>query len=185
MDDEKIIQLYFNRNDRAIDETAIKYGGTMYSVSYNILKSELDAEECVNDAYLGIWKAIPPTVPASLHSFACRITRNKSLDRYRAKIAKKRVQSDTVSLEEIADCLPSESSVSDELENERLTDILNEWLRSEAKTNRYIFIRRYWYMDSPEVISKHTGLSTSAVYARIDRMKKRLYRFLMEREVLI
>ena len=185
MEDDKIIKLYFCRSDRAIDETARKYGGAMYSVSYNILKSTPDAEECVNDAYLGIWKSIPPTVPTSLYSFVCRVTRNKALDRYRALSAEKRARDGEVSLEEIADCLPSDSTVESELESQRLTELFNEWLKSQSKTNRYIFIRRYWYMDPPEDIAKNSGLSVSAVYSRIDRMKKRLYVFLKQREVLI
>lgn len=185
MEDEKIIQLYFNRSDRAIDETAIKYGHAMYSVSYNILKNSQDAEECVNDAYLGIWKAIPPTVPTSLYSFVCRITRNKSLDRYRAKLAEKRQNGGEVSLEEVADCLSCDRTLDSELEERRLSELLNQWLATQSRTNRYVFVRRYWYMDSPEDIAKSAGLSVSAVYARIDRMKKRLYLFLNEREVFI
>lgn len=185
MEDEKIITLYFNRSDRAVDETAAKYGHAMYTVSYNILKNDQDAEECVNDAYLGIWKAIPPTVPTSLGAFACRITRNKALDRYRAKTAEKRHAEGEVSFEEIADCLPAESTLSEELEAKRLSSLLNDWLASQNRTNRYVFVRRYWYMDSPEDIAQRAGLSVSAVYARIDRMKKRLYVFLKEREVLI
>lgn len=185
MDDEKIIDLYLQRSDRAIDETAIKYGGVMYSVSYNILKNDSDAEECVNDAYLGIWKSIPPTIPASLHSFVCRVTRNKALDRYRALTAGKRAVGELCRLEEIADTLPSDITVESEIESRRITEALNQWLSSESKTNRYIFIRRYWFMDSPEDIAKNSGMSVSAVYSRIDRMKKRLYVFLREREVLI
>ena len=185
MDDKVIVDLYLNRSDRAVDETALKYGHVMYSISYNILKNDQDAEECVNDAYLGVWKSIPPSVPGSLGAFVCRIARNKALDRYRAKTADKRRAEGMVSLEEIADCLPSDSSLSDELENEGLTELLNEWLAGESKTNRYLFIRRYWYMDAPEDISKRSGLSVSAIYSRIDRMKKRLYAFLRSRGVLI
>ena len=185
MDDERIIQLFFDRNDLALEETAKKYGKSMYSVSYNILKNHLDAEECVNDAYVGTWNSIPPTVPTSLCSFVCRITRNRSLDRYRARTAQKRHAEGTVSLEEVADCLPSESRVDSELEGERISRIFDLWLYRQSSTNRYIFIRRYWYMDSPEDIAASARISVSAVYARIDRMKKRLYVFLKERNVLI
>lgn len=185
MDDKSIIDLYFDRDDRAIGETAEKYGKTMHSVSYNILKNDLDAEECVNDAYLGTWNSIPPTVPASLCAFVCRITRNRSLDRYRAKTAEKRRASGAVSLEEIADILPDDKSVNSQLECERISRLFDRWLKEQSRVNRYIFIRRYWYMDAPEVIARNAGLSLSAVYARIDRMKKRLYLFLTENEVLI
>ena len=174
MEDEKIIQLYFNRSDRAIDETAMKYGHAMYSVSYNILKNSQDAEECVNDAYLGIWKAIPPTVPTSLYSFVCRITRNKSLDRYRAKLAEKRQNGGEVSLEEVADCLPSERTLDSELDARRLSELFNQWLATQSRTNRYIFVRRYWYMNSVKEISSALRIGESKTKSMLMRTREKL-----------
>lgn len=185
MDDERIIELYWQRNESALTETARKYGSAMYSVSFNILKNRWDAEECVNDAYIGTWKAIPPTRPVSLYAFVCRIVRNRSINRYKALLAKKRYSGENLPFEDLAESLAAEGSMSDELEEKELADILGEWLSRQRKLNRYIFIRRFWFADPAEVIAKKAKLSKSAVYSRIDRMKKDLLAFLTERGVLL
>lgn len=185
LDDNRIIELFFQRSETAISSLAEKYGGTMYSISYNILKSSEDAEECVNDAYLGAWNAIPPARPSPLLAFVCRIVRNISLTRYKFKKASKRDNSGDVSFEQIADCIPADSSVDGAIETAELTRILDSWLSTLKPENRYIFMRRFWYMDTVFDIAKSMNISEASVYQRIDRMKKKLYIYLKERGVFI
>ena len=104
MDDEKIIELFFVRSEQAIKELDRKYGRKCHAVSYNILNNHQDAEECVNDAYLGAWNAIPPAKPDPLLAFVCKIVRNVSLKRYERNTAAKRNSRYDVSIEELGDC---------------------------------------------------------------------------------
>ena len=111
MEDNNIIDLFFDRSEQAIRELDKKYGKVCHSLSYNILNSRQDAEECVNDAYLGTWNAIPPARPNPLLAFLCKIVRNLSLMRYHTNKAIKRGGSYTVALEELEDCLASPNTV--------------------------------------------------------------------------
>ena len=106
MNDLEIIELYFSRDEEAIKQTDIKYGKLCHSVAYNILNNNEDSEECVNDTYIGVWNAIPPTRPNNFMSFVCKITRNISLTRLEAMTRQKRSQAIIVSLDELAEILP-------------------------------------------------------------------------------
>ena len=185
MDDRQIIALFHARDEQAIPELTQKYGISMHRVSYNILKNQKDCEECVNDACLGVWNAIPPATPDPLLTFVLRIVRNISLARYKYNTAAKRNGHYNVSLSEISDCIPATQTVDDSLDAKALTEALNAWLKTLPKNNRYIFVRRYWYMDEVSDIAKSLWLSEAAVYLRIDRMKKSLAKFLTERSILI
>ena len=177
--------MLFDRSESALEHISQKYQRTLFGISYNIVRNREDAEECVNDTYLGVWNAIPPTRPHSLYAFVCRIVRNISLTRYYHDKAKKRNRSVEISLEEIGDFLSDGDFCDRELEKEELRHMLEEWLYSLNEENRYIFIRRYWYMDDPERISGELGLTKAAVYLRIDRMKKNLKEYLTQKGVLI
>ena len=183
--DEQIIDLFFCRSDEAVERLSEKYGGKMYAVSYNVLRNREDAEECVNDAYMGVWNAIPPARPLELCAFVCKIVRNIALAALRRRMAQKRDGGGVVCLEEIAECIPSEYSVSDAIEQQVLTDALNAWLLTLDRTNRYIFLRRYWYMDQVGEVASALGMSEGAVYLRIDRMKKKLCKYLAACDVII
>ena len=185
VEDQQLIKLFFDRSDKAICHLADKYEKSMYTISYNILQNRQDAEECVNDSYLSLWNAIPPARPDPLYSFVCRVTRNISLTRYKYNSAYKRDRANQVSFEEIADCFPADSDVTAEMEKEEITKILNMWLDTLNKDNLYIFMRRYWYMDSVSDISTNMQITQAAVYLRIDRMKKSLYKYLTERGVVV
>lgn len=184
MDDKRIIELLFERSEEGIDELREKYGRAMYGVSYNILGSREDAEECVNDAYLSLWNLIPPERPSPLYAYACRIVRNISLTRLKHKTQAKR-DGDDISLNEIAELIPSDASVSDEFERAEITKCLNEWLETLPRDNLYIFMRKYWYMEKAERIAKALRISESAVYLRLDRMKKSLRKYLFERGIIV
>ncbi|MBR2621221.1 MAG: sigma-70 family RNA polymerase sigma factor [Clostridia bacterium] len=185
MTDEGIIELFFARSEKAIAALADKYGNAMHAVSFNILHNEQDTQECVNDAYLSVWNVIPPTHPDPLCAFVCRVCRNVSLTRYHYNKAEKRDGRYNVSLEEIAEIIPSDQTVEREMEDAILTQMLNDWLSELNKVNLYIFMRRYWFCEAVADIARATRLSEAAVYLRLDRMKKKLAKYLTERGILI
>ena len=130
MDDLSIIELYFARDEQAIKETDNKYGKLCHSIAYNILNNNEDSEECVNDTYIGVWNAIPPTRPNNFTAFLCKITRNISLKRIEAMARQKRSQSTIVSLDELAEILPDES-IGENISNDNLTELISDFLRKE------------------------------------------------------
>jgi len=185
MNDSDIIDLFFKRQESAVDRVSDKYGRVMHTISLNVLGNESDAEECVNDSLLALWYAIPPNKPDPLYPYVCRVTRNISLTRLKYNTAAKRNTSGNISLDEIADILPSQKNVDDEIDDGELTQALNEWLDTLDEHQQYIFVRRYWYMDSAERIAGELKISASAVYLRLNRMKKSLYKFLKERGIAL
>lgn len=185
MDDNAIIELFFARSEQAIRELDDQYGRTCHKLSYNILNSRQDAEECVNDAYLGAWNAIPPTRPSPLLAFVCKIVRNLSLMRYHAdRAAKRGGGSYTAALEELKECLASPRTVEGDLEEQELVHVIEKFLETLSAENRVIFMRRYWFSDSCGEIAARTGLSEKNVSVRLTRIRKQLRYYLEEREVL-
>ena len=185
MRDEIIIDLFFERNEQAIKELDGKYGTIFRSVSTNILRNRQDAEECVNDAYLGIWNAIPPARPETLVAYACKIVRNISLKRYEKNTAIKRNTIYDVALEELEACLASPNTVEDEIVREELTRIIESFLDTVPVENRVIFLRRYWFFDTYADIAKKVGLTEKNISARLTRTRQKLRQYLLEREVLV
>ena len=184
MDDEKIIELFFNRSEQAIEEVDKKYGKTCHNISYNILHNKLDAEECVNDAYLGAWNAIPPARPNPLLTYLCKIVRNLSLKRYEFNTAIKRNSTYDVAMEELESCLSSPETVESEIALKELTHILENFLDSLSTENRVIFLRRYWFSDTYSDIAARVGMTEKNVSVRLTRIREKLRNYLTEREVL-
>ncbi len=184
MDDIKIIDLFFARSELAIEALDNKYGTTCHNLSRSILKDQQDAEECVNDAYLGVWNAIPPHRPNPLSVFVCKIVRNISIMRYRANTALKRNSTYDVTMEELENCLSS-SPVEDSLEEKELIAMIEDFLRGLSQENRVIFLRRYWFADSYADIAARTGLSEKTVSVRLSRIRKQLQAQLAEGGVLV
>ena len=156
-----------------------------YSIAHNILNNQQDAEECVNDAYLGTWNTIPPTRPNSLLSFVCQIVRNISVKRYYKKKAMKRNSTYDVAMEEIDACLSSANAVEDEVETKELAHIIEGFLETLSSENRVIFLQRYWFSDTYSDIAKKVGISEKSVSVRLARIRKKLREYLVEREVLV
>lgn len=183
--DEKIIELFFSRSEQAISELDQKYGRLCHRISHNILNNWQDAEECVNDAYLGVWNAIPPARPNPLQSYLCRIVRNISLRLYYRKKAVKRSCIYETAMQELEACLPATDTVEAEIETRELTKMIETFLDTLSAENCVIFLRRYWFCDTYADIARYAGISEKNVSVRLTRIRKQLKDYLNEREVLI
>lgn len=185
MEDEKIINLFFDRSQQAITELDVKYGKFCRRLSYNILNDTRDAEECLNDAYLALWNAIPPERPFPLLTYLCKILRNLSLKLYHKKTAAKRNSVYDVAMEELEDCLSSPDTVEAEADANELTRFIEAYLDTLSQENRVIFIRRYWFSDAYAEIANQTGLTEKTVSVRLTRLRKQLKQYLKEQGVII
>lgn len=185
MEDERIIELFFARSEQAIKELDSKYGKVCYSISYNILNNNLDAEECVNDAYLGTWNAIPPQRPNPLFAFVCKIVRNISIMRHRTNTAVKRNSSYDIAMSEIEHCIAAPETVEGTLEAKSLARIIERFLDTLTEENRVIFMRRYWFFDSYADISTLTGLTDKNISVRLTRIRNGLHNYLVKEGVLL
>lgn len=183
MEDLEIIDLYWNRREEAISETDLKYGKLCKSISYNILLSEEDAEECVNDAYLGAWNSIPDARPGVFSAFLCRIVRNLSLKRYEYIHAGKRNPGVAVSLEELYGCI-SENGEPEGFETEYsdsvLSEAINRFLELLSAEACNIFVRRYWFFDPIKDIAARYGMSESKVNSNLARTRNKFRLFLIK-----
>ena len=184
-DDEKIIDMFFERSEQGIRELDMKYGKICHNLSYNIVNNRQDAEECVNDAYLGAWNAIPPVRPNPLLSYIVKIVRNISLKIYWRKEAAKRSGHYKIALEEIEGYIADQKTVEDEIEARELARIIGEFLDTLTLENRVIFVRRYWFSDSYKDIAGFTGLSEKNISVRLTRIREKMKQYLIEREVFV
>ena len=185
IEDEKIIEMFFGRSEQGIRELDIKYGKVCHKLSYNIVNSRQDAEECVNDAYLGAWNAIPPVKPDPLLTYICKIVRNISLNLYHRKEAAKRSSHYTIALEEIEACIADQKNIEEEIEVRELACIIESFLDTLTIENRVIFMRRYWFSDSCKDIAEFVGLSEKNISVRLTRIRQKMKSYLAEREVFV
>ncbi len=186
MEDREIIGLYWERSEEAISATAEKYGGYCRAVACNILRNDADAEECVNDAYLGAWNAIPPGRPDNLAAFLGKLTRNSALNRWKQQKAKKRGAGQAeLALSELEECVPAVVSVEQSVEDGVLTAALNRFLYAQTQPKRNIFTRRYWYLSPIRDIAKEYGMSQSKVKSMLFRMRKELKATLEKEDFLL
>ncbi|MDD2221555.1 MAG: sigma-70 family RNA polymerase sigma factor [Clostridia bacterium] len=177
MDDNKIIELFFARDETAIKETAYAYGKKLECLSYGILKNIEDAKECINDTYLKAWNTIPPQKPTYFYAFIAKICRHLCFGKLDYKNAQKR-NFEVVNLsDELMCCIPDKFSEI-ELEDKAIGDILTAFLNTLSEDNRLIFMRRYWYCASVSEISKHYHISESKVKTSLHRTRKKLKAYL-------
>lgn len=175
MDDRHIVDLYFARQEQAIAETAKKYGKYCFSIARNILRNIPDAEETVNDTYIGAWNSIPPHRPAMLATYLGKITRRLALKRWTANRTQKRGGGEVaLTLEELAGCIPSDFDVESRMETAELTRILNSFVRNLPQPEQNVFLCRYWYLDSIDVIARRFDFSPSKVKSMLSRTRKKL-----------
>ena len=184
MDDRRIVELFFDRNEQALTETRQKYSRYLHRVAHNILQNTQDAEECVNDTYLRAWNAIPPHRPSRLSVFLGKITRRLALDAYAALTADKRGGgTQTAILEEWRDALPDTDG--DPTDDVAVRDALSRFLRQLPAEKRRIFIRRYWYGDTIAAIATDSHATESAVKMTLSRIRSELKTFLEKEGVTL
>lgn len=182
MDDQKIVQLYYERNEQAIQETANKYGNYCKSIAKNILDNNEDAEECVNDTYLNTWNSIPPHKPKMLSTFLGKIVRNLAFNRYKHTHADKRGGGELpLVLDELAECVSGNDTIAQAFVMKELVSAINEFLTTLPEIKRNIFIRRYWYTQSIADIAKNYDMESTAVSMMLSRIRSKLHNHLVER----
>ena len=181
--DEAIVNLYFDRSEEAIAACQVKYGKSCHTIAYNILRSDEDAEECVNDTWLRAWNSIPPERPTRLGAWLSTVTRRLALTRYEKKTAAKRYGGMESSLEELSECVTAGSlTIADEV---ALSEAINGFLASLPTRTRMIFMRKYWYMDSIVDIAKALGMGESAVKVTLHRTREKFRKHLAKEGITV
>ena len=184
MEDAAIIGLYWARDERAISESDRAYGTLCRRLSQNILNSREDAEECVNDTWQRSWDTMPPQRPNSLRAYFLKITRNLSLDRWRAKKAEKRGGGVELLLGELEGCLPAAPSAEELTEAGETARAIERWLSALAPADRKAFLRRYWYGERIDRIAARAGCSPNSMTKRLGRLRAGL-RLALEQEGIV
>ena len=185
INDKTIIELFFDRSEKALEELDIKYGKLCHKLSHNILNNHQEAEEFVNDAYLGVWNAIPPADPDPLRAYVCKIVRNISLKLYYRKTAEKRGSAYDIAIQELEEYLPAPNTVETEMETRELALVIESFLNTLCEENCVIFLRRYWFSDTYAEIAERTGISEKSISMRLVRIRKQMKQYLLEREVYV
>lgn len=162
--DDEIIALYWERSEKAIEETDFKYKKYLFFIAYNIVHDRLDCEECLNDTYLGAWNAMPPSRPNVLKAFLTIIARRMAIKRYHSNLRKNVIPSEmTVSLSELEDFIADDNDVDTDFDAERLGCVISDFVRSLSDRRQFIFMSRYYVADSIDTIASDLGLSRSMV----------------------
>lgn len=181
MEDSKIVELYLARDEKAIYETKMKYGNYCYSIAYNILYNNEDCQECLSDAYLNTWNSIPPKIPSILSTYIGKIVRRLAISKFRKIYAEKRGGGQyALSLDELEDCVSSNSNVEEEVDEKILTEKIDYFLSKLPKSERKVFVCRYYYFDSIQEISKEFGFGESKVKMMLKRTRDKLREYLMK-----
>lgn len=184
-DDKKIVELYWARAPQAIEETEKLYGGKLRRLAENYLGNYQDAEECVNDAYLGVWNSIPPNRPNPLLPYLYKITRNQAIKRYHRETAQKRGgYGFDAPFDELEEILISSDSVETQIEQQELTEIVNGFLRRLSPRDRTLFLGRYWYGEAYDSIALRLNMTENNCVVRMSRLRKKLRETLRRKGVL-
>lgn len=178
MDDSKIIALFKERSELAIFELSEKYGKILRKTADNILNDSRDAEECLNEAYYGVWNTIPPQNPSPLLSYVSRILRNIAVNRYHSNTAKKRNSFYDASLDELENCFPSSSNTEQEFSARETARSIDRFLGTLGRNDRVLFVRRYYFSDSVSELSDLFGISDHNVSAKLYRIREKLKKHL-------
>jgi RNA polymerase sigma factor (sigma-70 family) len=178
LEDSKIIELFFARIEQAIVELSEKYGTVCNRIARNILKNDLDAEECVNDTYLAAWNTIPPQKPDPLRTYIFRIVRNIAIAKYHSNTSIKRNSYYDVALEELENCLITSATVEQEISAKELSRQIDSFLDTLDKASRVMFVRRYWYSDSISDLAEYFQVSNNNVSVRLSRTRDKLKKYL-------
>jgi len=186
MQDEEIIALYWQRDERAITETSVQYGAYCYKIADHILNNDADVEECINDTWLKTWNAIPDQRPSRFSAFLAKITRNLALDRWNYETAKKRGGcAAVIALDELEECIAGASNPEKEYEATQLVSDINRFLKLLPEREQSIFMLRYFYVESVACIAKKHGISENNVSAILSRTRKKLKKYLLKEGYLL
>jgi len=186
MNDEQIIELYFERNETAITESKEKYGAYCMKIAMSILSNELDSEECLNDTWYGAWRSIPPKRPSNLATYFGKITRNLSINRYKMRFADKRVINEfTVSLDELSECVSIDSAVESDEQIREVGASISRFLHTQKELDRKVFVCRYFYCEPIAEIAAHFEVSESRIKSLLFRMRSRLKKHLEKEGVVV
>lgn len=185
MDDSRIVALYWKRSERAIDATAAKYGRYCYAIAYNILACREDADECVDDTYIGAWRSIPPHRPTVLATFLGKLTRRISLNRWRSLKREKRGGGEVpLALEEFSECVRSSCSTERAAEEKELSQAISAFLGTLPEAEREVFVCRYWFLAGVKEISGKFGYTEGKVKSMLFRTRNKLREYLTEEELV-
>ena len=177
--DDKIIDMYWDRNPDAIQETDHKYGPLLLKVAHNFLADSLDCEECQSDAYLDIWNAIPSARPVAFPAFIMQIMRRIAIDRYKEKSRKKRIPSQlTISMEELKNSIATGLTVEEQYEAKEVGKMITDYLGTLSDRQRYIFIDRFYLAESVEKTAADLSISVRTAYREIETIKQGLKKYL-------
>lgn len=186
MNDLKIIEMYWSRNEAAISSSQQAYGAYCFAIANNILANREDSEECVNDTWLKAWNAIPPHRPNKLSAFFGRITRNLSFNKFEARQAQKRGCGEIMlALDELFECIPDVNTPEETVTTSELIESVNAFLRTLPVRERNIFLRRYWYVESAAQIAKRFGMTAGSVKASLHRSRTKLKARLEKEEIIV
>ena len=185
MEDEAIIELYWNRSEEAVVQTEHKYGRLLLRVAGNVLRDDRDAEEAVWDTYNHLWNSIPPQRPKRLLAYAAKLSRNAALDILRRKHSQKRDARSDVLFSELDVCLPSADDPSVHLEEQELVLLINTYLLSLDRLSRVLFVRRYFAMDTLDALASDFGMTKNAVNVRLHRVRQGLREHLQKEGVAV
>lgn len=185
MKDTEIINMYWERDERAITESQACYGNYCHSIAYRILQDQEDSEECVNDTWLRAWNAIPPSRPNRLAIFLGTITRNLSFDRWKYKNAHKRGKGKMeLALDELVECVPDSYSVEDQVETAQLAQAINAFLHTLPERDCNVFLRRYWYVEEYSEIAQRYSMKLGTVKTVLFRVRQQLRQYLEKQGML-
>lgn len=180
LDDASIIEMLWQRKEDALTELQKNYEKLCFYIAGNILTQKEDQEECVNSAYMDVWSSIPPNRPDNLKTYLCKLVKNCALNKIKYNTAAKRNSEFTVSLNELAECIPDGNSIEDRLSNEELGKNISVFLRSQPEKYRKVFVRRYWYSDTLEDIAELYDMNTKTVATYLFRVRKKLKAYLQK-----
>ena len=183
MEDALIVELYWQRDEQAIQETAQKYAGRLCRIASNVLQDPEVVKECENDTYLAAWNSIPPNRPDKyLFAYLAKIMRNRALDRCAEQARQKRNALVVELTAEMEACIPGADNIEQTLHRKELAQAISAFLRQQTKERRDVFLRRYWYMDSVGEIAKRYHFSQSKVKALLMRTRNDLKNYLEKEE---
>lgn len=174
MKDERIIELFFARNEDALRETELKYRNLCHYVASNFLASKEDREETLNDSLLALWNSIPPERPDNLPAYLSEVVRRLSINKSRANNAWKRGKNVQIVGEEFLSMIEDGTDLAAQFDAKRAGGLISAFLRASSKSDRKIFIMRYWLDMSIEQISSQTGFGESKIKVTLHRMRKKL-----------